>query len=209
MATFTVEKIQLSSVNPETGVNNTASVYRLDGIDRQLSIGELAMALCLRHATDYEKKVVEIMAEMNSTTYRIEQLTKLEEALTTARGNLTRDDGASGQTIGTKFTDIGLSTTDFPKTASGSWDAERYIDWLKNEAGVTLDLQNGVTSINGTQADAVITAIEAKLDQLNTFSQEKMIELQSNTNKRDQSYDLAAALIKSFSTVLTGNANNL
>jgi len=202
---FTVEKIQLTSVDPKTGVNNTASVYRLDGIDRQLSIGELAMALCLQHATVYEKKVVDIMADMNSTTYRIEQLTKLEEALTTARSGLARDE----QTASTYFSDLKLDTADFPKTTSGSWNASLCTDWLMHEAGVELGFSDGKTTATGTELDSMISAIEAKLDQLNTFSQEKMIELQSYTNKRDQSYDLAAALIKSFSTVLTGNANNL
>lgn len=75
-------------------------------------------------------------------------------------------------------------------------DAERA---FLTEQGVSLAGSN----------DDVITAIESKMDSLNSFSQEKMIELQSQTNKRDQAYDMVANVLKSFNTVLVGIANNL
>jgi hypothetical protein len=55
----------------------------------------------------------------------------------------------------------------------------------------------------------LLTAIEAKMDAKNTFSQQTMIELQSLTAKRDQSYDMISNVLKSLNTVLVGNANNM
>lgn len=65
----------------------------------------------------------------------------------------------------------------------------------------------GITVSGDT--DALITDIESKMDSLNSFSQETMIDLQSQTNKRDQAYDMVANILKSFNTVLVGMANNL
>ncbi len=59
----------------------------------------------------------------------------------------------------------------------------------------------------GVPAD--IATIESTMDSLNSFSQEIMIDLQSQTNKRDQAYDMAANMLKSLNTVLVGIANNL
>ena len=47
------------------------------------------------------------------------------------------------------------------------------------------------------------------MDSLNTFSQQKMIDLQSQTTKRDQAYDMISNVLKSLNTVLVGNANNM
>ena len=40
-------------------------------------------------------------------------------------------------------------------------------------------------------------------------SQEQMIMLQSETNKRDQAYEMISNILKSLYTVLTGVANNV
>ena len=62
-------------------------------------------------------------------------------------------------------------------------------------------------TVNADSAD-LITAIEAKMDEKNTFSQQAMIELQSLTAKRDQSYDMISNVLKSLNTVLVGTVNN-
>ncbi len=62
--------------------------------------------------------------------------------------------------------------------------------------------RHGITSVT-------VDNVTSALDSLNSFSQETMIELQSLTNKRDQAYDMAANILKSLNTVLTGIANNL
>ena len=41
------------------------------------------------------------------------------------------------------------------------------------------------------------------------MSQEQMILLQSETNKRDQAYNMISNILKSLYTVLTGVANNI
>ena len=60
-----------------------------------------------------------------------------------------------------------------------------------------------------SSTDELITQIESKMDSLNSFSQQKMIELQSETNKRDQSYDLITNILKSLNTVQVGISNNI
>ena len=60
-----------------------------------------------------------------------------------------------------------------------------------------------------SNTDELITEIESKMDSLNSFSQQKMIELQSETNKRDQSYDLITNILKSLNTVQVGISNNI
>ena len=57
--------------------------------------------------------------------------------------------------------------------------------------------------------DTLITNIESKMDSLNSFSQQKMIELQSETNKRDQAYDMITNILKSLNTVEVGIVNNI
>ena len=57
--------------------------------------------------------------------------------------------------------------------------------------------------------DELINQMESKMDSLNSFSQQKMIELQSETNKRDQAYDMITNILKSMNTVQVNNANNI
>ncbi len=63
--------------------------------------------------------------------------------------------------------------------------------------------------LNDLGVAANITDIESKMDSLNSFSQETMIDLQSQTNKRDQAYDMAANIMKSLNGVQIGIANNM
>ena len=60
-----------------------------------------------------------------------------------------------------------------------------------------------------SSTDDLITEIESKMDSLNSFSQQKMIELQSETNKRDQAYDMITNILKSMNTVQVGIVNNM
>ena len=60
-----------------------------------------------------------------------------------------------------------------------------------------------------SSTDQLIKDIESKMDSLNSFSQQKMIELQSETNKRDQAYDMITNILKSINTVQVGIVNNM
>lgn len=194
---FTTEQINLSFTDPETGLQKTASVYRIEGIDRQLSIGQLVMSICLTRATTIEEEIIKLMEDMSNTTAALESLTSLEESLLTAQEGL-----SSGGTVGRTFEDLG-----FPEGTQ--WDGyTNWTDWLKNVVGV--EIEGGPSGdVTSVAISDYVSNMEAKMDELNSFSQEAMIQLQSYTNKRDQAYDMITNVLKSFNSVLVGNANNL
>lgn len=193
MAEISVGQIELSSYNPETGVKNTANVYHVEGIRGELTIAGLAMAICLQRATALEKEIVDIMSQMQATTKRIEQISKLEEELVNFQdtgivkgkkksesydasqwGAITTGELPDGQTLDKRWT-LWLKEV-------GVWDKEKY-----NQKEIKADVLN-----------EILNDVETGLDSLNTNSQEMMITLQSTTIKRDQSYDMLTALVKSF-----------
>ena len=71
-----------------------------------------------------------------------------------------------------------------------------------------MDVDNVPSSANKDSQD-FLSAMEAKMDERNTFSQETMIKLQSQTTKRDQAYDMISNVLKSFNTILTATVNNI
>ena len=185
MAIGTVE-FDLSMINQETGRNLTARAYTVDGIEnadhslRELSIGQLVMAICLERASVLEQSIIALMEEMNNTSAQLEAMTKIEEAV--LAGTVTME-SASLTYNGTSYT---------------------YKGFLENVMGMT-----NVPASANADSSAFITDLEAKMDEKNSFSQQKMIELQSQTSKRDQAYDMISNILKSLNTVLVGNANNL
>ena len=60
-----------------------------------------------------------------------------------------------------------------------------------------------------SSSEQLLTDIEAKMDSLNSLSQQTMIDLQSLTAKRDQSYDMISNIVKSLYTTLATVANNI
>ncbi len=190
MAIGTVE-FELSSMDPETGLYNMARAYTVDGVKnvdgslRELSIGQLVMAICLNRAASLEKSIIAKMAEMELTSTQLELLTKIESDvlagtvdMTSAELTYDAGDGEGAKTYTYKafLTDV-MGMTDVPDEAK-------------------------------PESTTFITSLESKMDEKNTFSQKSMIELQSLTNKRDQSYDLITNVLKSLNTVLVGNVNN-
>jgi len=191
MSTFETESIRLSLRNAETGRPLTASVYRVtfdDGSSRVMSMSELVMALCLARATEKEDAVVALMQTMALTTERIEVLTSIEQAIL--------DENASSVTLA----DIsGSWTITDPETGDGKTYE------TADEALKAL----GFTFSSPVATATAVDQIEAELDQCNTMSQSQMISLQSETNKRDQSYEMISNIIKSLYTVMTGVVNNV
>ena len=185
MAIETVQ-FDLSMIDQETGRYLTANVYTVDGVTnadnslRELSIGQLVMAICLGRAAELEEGIISLMNEMNLTTEQLEAMTKIETEVLAGTVDMT---AATLTYNGTTYT---------------------YKGFLGDVMGMT-----GVPdSANADSAD-FITSLEAKMDEKNSFSQRKMIELQSQTSKRDQTYDMISNVLKSLNTVLVGNANNL
>lgn len=195
MEEFMTEVIPLSMRDPETGLQLTANVYTLEGVNgpdgrpKLMSIGQLVMAICLNRAVEMEDRMVGMMAEMEVNTDNLSALTRAEELL--------QDGTAVGSSLG--GSPLYYSTYD-EATGTSSSVACYTIGEFLGKIGVTY---------GGLDSETIVTNIETKMDQLNTFSQQKMIELQSYTNKRDQAYDLISNVLKSLNTVLHGNVNNL
>jgi len=193
MAVFATEQIELSMCSSQTGLPLTANVYTLEGVTevdgrtpRLMSIGQLVMAICLQRATKLEDEIVDVMDQINANTMLLNGLTSVETELVKVGVNGTFD-------AGTTFTYDGASVT--------------YAEFLSSKANVT-GLPSG-TSWSYEQVQTAISLLEDKMDSLNTISQDTLIQLQSLTAKRDQTYDLVSNVLKSLNTVLVGTVNNL
>ena len=190
MAIGTVE-FDLSMVSPQSGEFLTARTYTVEGVEnadgslRQLSIGQLVMAICLNRASKLETDIIALMEEMSATSAQLAALTDIENDIL--------DGGANMNNINTSHV---------------TYDGQDYTfyDFLVNVMGFSSsDVPTGFADASNTD---LITLIESKMDEKNSFSQQKMIELQSLTNKRDQSYDMISNILKSLNTTMTGIVNN-
>lgn len=194
-------------VNAYTGDPLAANYYTVNGILddqgnlRQLSIGQLVMAICLARATELEDKIIKKMEAMAQTSLQLEVLTGIQETIVNnpnAKGDLTLEH---------KY-DI----SDWPLAAwkggteLGSW-AELLNFLLADPAKAGGAGCKGLTA--ASTPEEVLSEISTRLDSLNTVNQEDLIELQSLTSKRDNSYDLISNVQKSLNTVLLANARNL
>ncbi|MBR5457944.1 MAG: hypothetical protein IKV56_04185 [Kiritimatiellae bacterium] len=155
-----------------------------DGTPRALSIGQLVMALCLQRATELEAEIVKIIEDLNKTSEDLERLTEIEKAIVNA-------------------TD---SSVDLKNTKLEGTDISYYDFLTKSEYEIEL---KGVPETANSSSEQLITDIEAKMDSHNSFSQQTMIDLQSQTAKRDQSYDMISNILKSLNTTLMTNVNNI
>ena len=193
---ISIDTFDLSMRDPETGNILTANIYKVEGIDRELSAAQLVMAICLQKAAELEATIVELMDEMSRTTTKIENLSTLEEKLVALQ-----DKGD----VECLFSDIDWKD-DLPE---GWKSGQKWTDWA-NSVGVTIpNYSESMRTVGKTDLQTVITNIESKLDSLNTVSQKNMIELQSKTNKRDQTYDLITAMVKSIGTSNNAIAGNM
>lgn len=203
-----IDTFDLSMTSPDTGRYLTANFYTVDGVTnvdgslRQLSIGQLVMAICLNRASKLETDIIALMEEMNATSAELKIMTTIEEKV------------------------VGWTTADpqphpgyehlYHDTISGTgtnYDGKTYMDVLRSMGiigdGIECVRWSGNKDPNDVMYDDFITALESKMDEKNTFSQQKMIELQSLTNKRDQSYDMISNVLKSLNTTIIGNINNM
>ena len=195
-----VDAIVLSMTNPDTGAYLTANVYTVDGVCeadgvtlRRLSIGQLVMAICLQRAAALETGsddpvsgrhidgIIDLMRTMELTTEQLECMTKIEKDV--------------------------LATTFKLSQKSLSYDGRSYTyaEFLEDVMGIE-DVPTGEVNAKSSE---FLTTLESKMDEKNSFSQKTMIELQSLTNKRDQSYDMISNMLKSLNTTLTAVVNNV
>ena len=206
-----VDQIYLSMTSPDTGEYLTANVYTIDGVydvngePRLLSIGQLVMALCLQRAAQLENGYDDpetgeyvqgiigrtnprtnvyqngLMDDIEDTSEQLELMTKIENEVL---------DGT-----------VNMSTA----TLTYKGATYKYYEFLTAIAGMGEVPSGNVDASN----DTFISELESTMDSKNSFSQQTMIKLQSQTNKRDQAYDLISNALKSLNTVLTGNINNM
>ena len=185
---FEVDTIDLTMADSDTGMYLTGNVYYVDGVtdefgnNRPLSIGQLVMAICLQRASDLEYKIVQMMNKMSITSEELSALTTIEEAIVNTPAD----------------SSLNMSTT---ITVNGS--SYTYTTFLQH-MGISVPSGN----INSYDSNELISSIESKMDSLNSMNQEEMIQLQSDTNKRDQSYDMISNVLKSLQNTMLGILNN-
>ena len=208
MAFGTVE-FDLSMVNPNTGEYLTARAYTVagvtnaDGSPRLLSIGQLVMAICLQRASDIENAIITKMSEMELTSLQLEIMTAIESKII-EWPNMSPEPHNGYEHLYHDADKISAPGSEYNgKTMEEFLRAMGVID-----DGIECVRWRGNPDPNDIMYDDFIKALEAKMDEKNSFSQQSMIELQSLTNKRDQSYDMVSNILKSLNTVLVGNANN-
>ena len=198
MAIGTVE-FDLSMVSPQSGEFLTARAYTVEGVTnadgslRQLSIGQLVMAICLSRASKLEADIIALMEEMSTTSAQLADMTKIEQAVI--------DDFAANQN-GHAYNLDNVTVT----SSTSAVQLLRDLEVINSSQ--TYVRNDSILSTADIMYDDFITQIESKMDEKNSFSQQKMIELQSLTNKRDQSYDMISNVLKSLNTQLIGNVNN-
>lgn len=226
MASFTIDTINLSMPKHGTDELLTANVYSMPGVNNDLpmSIGQLVMAICLARATELESKIIDLMEEMDQTSSELERLSAIEQKLVDGLELSAEDIEFLEETLGMSFqrsnSDLrnllhswasqthgyfyfqwpeavqelynNLANADYQPTASD-------LEFLKNTAGIDVNVL----------PEDLYKEIETQMDSKNSFSQEKMIELQSQTNKRDQAYDMVANILKSLNTVLMNTVANI
>ena len=207
---FDTRQIDLSMRNPDTGRFLQANVYFVEGVKnadgsyRELSIGQLVMAICLARATEVERALVLKMDAMNQASLMLDSLTAIETKIAETAAKKTY-----GDYIGTTWADIGFTEKESARLRK-LHETDNWPDFVINYAKVpSLPTPEGSRGYGLEAIDTVLTNIESRMDDLNTQNQSDMIEMQSLTNKRDQAYDLNAALIKSFQTVIIGTVANM
>lgn len=223
IANITVDTFDLSSLDESTGLHNTAKVYWVDGINRPLPLAQLVMAICLERAVDRENEVVRIMNKITQTTQMIEELAAYQNLIV---------QHAEGWTYGyvdgeyawpqdwvmlVNSTDDSKRPPDTPARDDGTGE-KTWIAYFNthyfNPDGTKPESELDVSSFQkptwtADDVSKILDAIDTKLDSLNTTSQKDMILLQSETTKRDQTYDLISVMVKSIGGANTSIAASM
>lgn len=170
------------------------NVYKVDGVtgiaaDGSLSVGQLVMALCLSRATELEDKIIELMNEISENTDKLNTISAAQSDLSTWLANHTTDTSSLSKT----------TVLDSGKT---------WAQWIPELNAIGFNIADK-SYYSQSELNAIVSEMDSRMDELNTFSQETMISLQSTTSKRDQAYDMISNILKSLNTTLSGNANNI
>jgi len=214
---FEVTTMNLSMTSPETGNVLTANLYRVDGISRELSMGELVMSICLKRATEVEEAIIQKMEEMSRTTVNLETLTAIQNAIVNLNlETLGEVSNKYEKEVFPKIKDLNFYLPDGTVRQLGKsegYEVKSLSDLYTFLRKSVDDNGAGCTALpvydTKTTTVTLVQTMSSRMDTLNSVSQKDMINLQSMTNKRDQSYDLITNMLKSMNTVISANLNNL
>lgn len=184
--------------NPETGRLLTANVYTIKGVEGTFSMGQLIFAICASIAIEREEALVAIMNDIDKATDKLKGLTDIQTALVDWFNEAGVDDRLNPGLL-----DVSLAHDG--KTYEGD-------GWRTYLVDVCEMLPSEVPmgdALTRDEVEALIDSISDKMDSYNAINNEQLIQMQSETAKRDQAYDLLTNVLKSFNTQLVGNANNL
>ena len=225
---ISVSTFQLSSKDND-GNANTARVYQVEGVGgagnpRYLPIAQMVMAVCFARAAEKEAEVVKLMNTLANTSAIIEELSRYENLIVEHSEGWTVGEVDGEKDFWPHDWAMLVNSTDPSKRPAGTqaravqgadytWIAYFNKNFF-NPDGKTPDAELSVEEFwkstwSAADVDKILEAIETKLDSLNTTSQKDMIALQSETTKRDQTYDLISAMVKSISTGNTSIGSNL
>ena len=203
MGIETVE-FDLSMTDVDTGAYLTARTYNVtvtdaDGVTtttlRNLSIAQLVMAICLERAVAKEKEIIDTMQALNVTSSELQALTEIETEVVTK-------DARKGESVNLDTKEI---------TYNGENQTYRtFLTAMFVADGMTeSEIESLLSSTANADSKDLINAIEKSMDKRNSLNQQTMIELQSATSKRDQSYNMIANISKSLNQVEIGIVNNM
>lgn len=196
---FSSEAIPLTIRNPETGRLLTARVYTIEGLEGEFSMGQLVMAICLSRAADVEAELIEIMNDVDRTSEKLDTLTQIQNLLVKwfdehgVNDPFNFDFGG-----GTEITYNGRAYT-----------GTEWRDFLWEVCEMTEEQVPAGETITKQQVESLIDTVSDKMDSYNSVSQDQLIQMESWTAKRDQTYDMVTNILKALNSQLMGNAGNL
>ena len=189
----------LTIKDPETGRLLTAHVYTIEGLEGSFSMGQLVFAICVAIALEREQRLVDIMDEVDASTSKLKTLTDIQSALVdwfNAAGTNDMFDQTFGSDVYIAYDGHVYQGTEWRNFL---WEVcELATEQLPNKSELTRD-----------EVESLINAISDKMDSLNAINNEQLIQMQSETAKRDQAFDLTSNILKSFNAQLIGTVNNM
>lgn len=195
---FDTRLTPLTIRNPETGRLLTANVYTIEGVDGTFSMGQLVFAICASIAIDREEELVAIMNDIDKATDKLKGLTDIQAALI---------DWFNTAGVNDKLNPGALSISIAYEGSSYTGDSWR--KFLVDECEMLPSEVPTGTTLTRDEVEALIDSISDKMDSYNAINNEQLIQMQSETAKRDQAFDLLTNVLKNFNNQLVANANNL
>ena len=202
---FGTELTPLTARDTKTGRLLTATVYTVPGVEGTLSMGQLVMAICLSRAADVEESLVKLMGTIDHISDRLAALTQIQGKLSDWYETHSVNDAFAFALEGMTWSYKSAEDEMWPgKVYSG----ENWREFLTEVCGMT-DEALTADSIRRVQVEDLVNSVGDTMDANNSITQDQLIQMQSDTSKRDQAYDMVTNILKSFNTELIGNAGNM